>query len=261
MRKDKQGIDHYSETELIERGWTKSGVSKFLGEPDWNPRFRAYGQELKAKLYREERVIETENTDEWKIWRFKSEKRRQSAQARALVKLKLKEEAEAAEQQEQEEYLEEFLGEVRKIKVHFTNKLDTLDKLRILGEKNWVPAAYQDPNFTETPEQHSDRVTVNYLRHHCTNYDQILEEYDLSDYAYLEISKKVHDLIAKKFPELKKSCNERIAYSAERVRRYQSIIDEYEDGTKPLMTSPEMMEKRNRTMVSIEDQKRLGLFV
>lgn len=254
----KQGMNYLSESELIERGWTKSGVSKFLGEPDWSPAFRAYGQTMNAKLYREERIKETENTDEWKIWRFKSEKRRESARARALVQIALREEEKAEEEREQQADREEFLAEVRKIPVRFTRKLPPLDKLRVLGEQHWVPAPTQDTTFTETPEEHSDRVTVNYLRHHCTNYDEILMDYDLMSDGYLEISKKVHELIARTFPDLKESCAKRVAYSVSRNTLPSGWDDDY-GYQKPLLTSPKMIEKRHQTMVSAEDQVRLGL--
>ena len=253
----KQGVNYLSETELIERGWTKSGVTKYLGEPDWSPAFHAYGKTMNAKMYREERVIETEATDQWKVWRFKSEKRRKSAQSAAMARLKAQEEEKAAEARQQAAELAEFLEDVRKIKVHFTRKLPSLDQLRVLGEKHWVPSLYQDPTFKETPEEHSDRVTVNYLRHHCTNYDDILEDYNLMSEGYLEISKKVHNLISSTFPELKAACDKRIAYSASRYFYGDNPMDaEYE---RKLMTSPEMMEKRQQTMISVEEQQRLGL--
>lgn len=260
MKTDKQGISHLSEAEIIERGWTKSGIKKFLGEPDWRPSFRAYGQTLQWRLYREDRVLQMEFTDEWKIWRVRSEKRRITSQKTALAKIAEKEAERLVEIQEEEEIKQQYIKEISSIKIHFKGKPVPMEKLRELGEKNWVPAAYQNPSFTETEKEHSDRVTINYIRHHLTNYDEVLEDYNINDCGYHVISQKVHDLIAKRYPELKDACLQRIAYANDRSLREQTFLDGYDDPYETkLLTSPEMQEKRAQTMVSVEEQKRLGL--
>lgn len=259
MKTDKQGIVHLSEVEIVERGWTKSGVAKFLGDPDWRPTFRAYGKTLQWRLYREDRVLAMELTDEWKVWRVKSEKRRQAAKASALSKVAAHKEKVLQQEEEDQRLLHEYLEQIKTINVFFTGgKLPDLNELRVLGENHWVPAPNSDPSFKETSAEHSDRVTVNYLRHHRTNYDEILYEYNLDDAGYAIISKKVHALIANKFPELKDSCEKRVTYSLSRTFNYQQDIF-YDDYETKRMTSPEMQEKRSRTMVSLEEQKRLVL--
>lgn len=262
MKTDKQGIVHLSEAEIVERGWTKSGVTKFLGDPDWRPSFRAYGQTLQWRLYREDRVLSMEGTDEWKIWRVKSEKRRESARVSALAKVAAHEARVQQDEEEERQRELEYLEEVKTIKVSFIGgKLPDLEQLRVLGEKHWVPAPYSDPSFKETEAEHSDRVTVNYLRHHRTNYDEILYEYNLNDAGYALISKKVHALIADRFPELKESCDQRVAYSLSRSFDHQGYHSGgfYNESETKRMTSSEMQEKRSRTMVSLDEQKRLGL--
>lgn len=265
MKTDKQDVNHLSESEIVERGWTKAGILKFLGEPDWRPNFRAYGKTLQWRLYQEERILAMEMTDDWKIWRVKSEKRRESAQARALAKIAEREAERLEEAKEEQEQIQEYIDDIKKLKVKFMMKLPNIDKLRMLGESNWIPVANPDPSFKETKQEHSDRVTVNYLRHHCTNYDEILYSYNINDIGYPILSKKVHDLIGGKFPELQESCDARVAYSIGKSYHSYDFSDRghyggyYGQYEPKHLTSPEMQTKRATTMVSIEEQKRLGL--
>lgn len=212
MKKSKEGIKHYNETELTRRGWTKAGVRDFLGEPDWRPDFRAYGETMQLRLYKEDRVHETEKTEDWIAWREKSKKRRESARKSADKAKERKAEELENEKQELVKFLWANVSEIRdEISIYFDKKLPTLEILREKGEANWAPAAYHDPNFSETKQEHSDRVTINYLRHHCTPYDDMI--YDSSPPEYIVITQKVHELISERFPELKDSCEQRVKYS------------------------------------------------
>ena len=76
-------------TELLERpGWTRAGVTRFLGDPDAtkpNPRYRSAAP---TRLYGPARVEATEATPEFGSWRAASEARSaKAAQAAAIERL------------------------------------------------------------------------------------------------------------------------------------------------------------------------------
>ncbi len=68
---------------LRRRGWTESGIGRFLGEADAlapNPVVRSAAH---MRLYDEARVARVEATEDWQRWRAESEQRRATNRLRA----------------------------------------------------------------------------------------------------------------------------------------------------------------------------------
>lgn len=211
MKKNKEGVNHYNETELVRRGWTKAGVRDFLGEPDWRPNFAMYGEVKQYRLYSEERVHQTEETESFKEWFEKAQVRKEKARDKANKFYDAKEEE---YYREREEYLVELLEYVNrkyeKISVRLNNNMPRLDKIRKTAEDDFKPSLSANPFFSETPQEWSDRTTINYIRHNLSDYEHVI--YDCSVGRYLAISKKIHYLIGMRFPELQDGCAKRVKY-------------------------------------------------
>lgn len=68
---------------LRRRGWTESGILRFLGDPDAEAPNPVFPSAAHMVLYAEERVTRIEATDAWQRWREESERRRQAIRERA----------------------------------------------------------------------------------------------------------------------------------------------------------------------------------
>ncbi|WTW93218.1 hypothetical protein OG216_07430 [Streptomycetaceae bacterium NBC_01309] len=68
---------------LRRRGWTDSGIVRFLGEPDAHAPNPVVPSAARMRLYDEERVAAVEATETWREWRTASEHRREAARIRA----------------------------------------------------------------------------------------------------------------------------------------------------------------------------------
>ncbi|NUU20578.1 MAG: hypothetical protein HOV68_03535 [Streptomycetaceae bacterium] len=68
---------------LRRRGWTDSGILRFLGEPDALAPNPVVPSAARMRLYDEERVVRVEATDGWRQWRTQSEHRREANRVRA----------------------------------------------------------------------------------------------------------------------------------------------------------------------------------
>ena len=174
------------------RGWTKSGVARFLGPPDKtcpNPRYKSAAP---MKLYGLDRVKQVEVSAEYSEWCRASEVRRERAQ-KVVVKRR------AATLAEVEAWRPDVgsapLSEVRGEAIaHYNHR--QLDRY---WEDAHEPASTQsDPLFLE-------RIMVNYLRHAVSDYDDILDgliaRVGKAD-AYRVVRERVLGEIAKAYPRL-----------------------------------------------------------
>lgn len=212
MKKNKEGVNHYNETEIVRRGWTKAGVRDFLGEPDWRPYCNIYGEVKQLRLYTEERVHQTEKTEKFKEWFEKAQVRKEKARETAQ---KVKDAKIQEFLREREEYLADLLEEVDnqydEISVNLNKNMPDLNKIRKIAEDSFNPSLYSNPLFKETPQEWSDRTTINYIRHHLSDYEHAI--YETSVVEYLVISKKIHYLIGMRYPELQEGCLKRVKYA------------------------------------------------
>lgn len=146
-----------TKTAVLARGWTASLIRDYLGEPDArspNPHFRKAAEVCLFKL---ERILAAEKRDD-----FAAALERSRARSRSAMK--------GVERQR-----EELCGAVRGLSI--TVETMSLKQARRLACQNYNEhqlgrGSDSDPVAPETVEPaFLDRITVNFLRHCCTNYD------------------------------------------------------------------------------------------
>lgn len=140
-------------SQIIERGWTKGLIKKFLVEPDKTHKILSTGS--KAFLYNEDRVESVEETDNFKTAQEKALKRSETALKKA------------------EKQKQKSLVQVESLEIE-VERLD-IDKI-----KNRAISSYKTQNYPAANENDDknfiERITVNYIRHELTNYDLYLFE-------------------------------------------------------------------------------------
>jgi hypothetical protein len=72
-------VDYFFQSEIIEKGWSKSMITKLLGNPDTHKIIKKYGcGQIKTNLFLCDRVVNIETSDEYKLLLDKKEKRSKS---------------------------------------------------------------------------------------------------------------------------------------------------------------------------------------
>lgn len=184
----------YTKTQLKERGWTEGLVAKLLPEPDQikpNPHHRS-GPPM--RLYRTDRVAEAEACEAFQEATAALANRRRAAMKGVSTKReKLKANLESVEIKVPR------LDERRLIKRacdHYNAR--QIDR----GNMDLCASESSDRLFLE-------RITVNYLRHELTPYEDELTNIAGqvgADDARMDIKEKVLDAIAEEYPWLAKEC-------------------------------------------------------
>lgn len=187
-----------TKTNLAKRqGWSLALIKKLLGEPDEIKHNFIYGGEL--YLYHMERILQVEQTDEFKNAQESLLKRKTSAKKVA--------------QRKTDELIEQVNNMV--INVRFLeNKV--LQKRAIKSYNEWnLQKSYDRGHYDfDTCDENSnpeflERITVNYIRHNLTDYDYALYEtigkVGRKD-AILLITKKIFDAIATVYPRYSDEC-------------------------------------------------------
>jgi hypothetical protein len=150
---------------LKDRGWTAALVKQFLGEPDALKPNPYYRKAAPMQLYSPARVLGAESQEQWKQAKALASLRSQASKTVAA--------RQAAELVERAEQLQ--------ITVHRLPTEAVIEQAIAsynahnwgiawrLGDA-WHPATERsDPDFLE-------RITFNYIRHHLTSYDTLLEQ-------------------------------------------------------------------------------------
>jgi hypothetical protein len=143
--------------ELHARGWTDTAIKKFLGTHDGeqpNPRYRHAGSPM--KLWKAERANAVEETDQFQEWLKKSIKRREAA-AKAV---ETKREKVFRFVMDWEPTVSIPEGNVLALAIQHYND-------QSIDGRSASPRS--DPAFLQ-------RITGNYLRHCCTDYEFMLSE-------------------------------------------------------------------------------------
>ncbi|MBO0895125.1 hypothetical protein [Arthrobacter sunyaminii] len=174
-----------------DRGWTDTQIKTFLPEPDQTARNPFSRKAAPMKLYALERVEAIEATPAYQKAREASRTRQIAARTRALAKRK---EAVAAAQALELTIVPEPWQEMQdKAIAHFNSRL----------------RRSQSPASRSTSKARLDRLTVNYLRHKQTSYEEELKEFKgvvgVGE-AYLVVRNRILDLIADTYPQLRDEC-------------------------------------------------------
>lgn len=189
--------EYLSTPKLKERGWTDGMIRKFLGEPDAmrpNPHYKCAAP---MKLYELKRVERTERSKKYQAEKEASAQRRQSA-AKGVA-TKREKSIQFARTVEINVPLMDY-NELLKKACWSYNEWHQYDRRGYFNE-DFIPARVDsDPDFLH-------RITINYLRHECTSYEQQLyklfgktgvhEAHDI-------LQERINDEICRVYPELKK---------------------------------------------------------
>ncbi|MCC3271870.1 hypothetical protein MUK71_06805 [Arthrobacter zhangbolii] len=174
-----------------ERGWTDGQIKTFLPEPDKTARNPFSRKAAPMKLYSLERVEAIEATPEYRRAREASRNRQLAARERALVKKKAA--VAVAESLDLRITPEPWDTVLQKAIAHFNGRL----------------RGKQSPAGLSTAPSRLNRLTVNYLRHQQTSYEEELKEFKgvvgVGE-AYLVVRNRILDLIADTYPQLKAEC-------------------------------------------------------
>lgn len=192
---DSNGNILLSKSKILERGWTETLISRFLGEPELLKPNPYYKSASPMKLWSQKTVEEIEKTAEFQVAREKMFQCRASAARAAATKraatIKCTREA------------------IQSIRVVIINQ-DVLKRkaLAFVRDRH----LRQDGCFfspEDAGEATIQRWMVNYIRHNLTKYDRILD----SNFrkvgkfeVYPEIKVAVMDRIAEAYPYLKDEC-------------------------------------------------------
>lgn len=180
--------DMITKSDVLNReGWTTRLVSKLLGEPDMRKSMPYYTHPL--CLYSIVRVKEAELTDTFKDAQVKLVKRRAAA-AKAIETKRKK-----------------LMAEIESLEI-------SVVKMSLNAARKKAIKSYNDWNYLggasmNSDQEFLDRITVNYLRHECTEYDEALfDTYGNvgKNEAIKRIRQRVFDVIAKAYPELAIEC-------------------------------------------------------
>lgn len=180
--------------------WTEAAIRRFLGEPDQLKKNPFYRTAAPMRHYLQERVEKVEATDEWASWRTRSLKR--STAARQVAKRKEDDLLQEVSRVRISVSAPPGLGTVRKAAVNHFNE-------RSAERALWRGDIEYEPATLDSDRQFLDRITVNYLRHECTTYDDVLDSLARrvgKRKAYDLIRGRVLDAVAERYPELRSEC-------------------------------------------------------
>jgi hypothetical protein len=199
-----EGASLLPKAQLKERGWTPALVKKFLGAPDATKPNPYYRSAAPTQLYALARVEACEQEDGWKQEAAK-------AAARSLVG-KTVAARKAAELVAQAETLPIT---VRRL------PLDTLLRRAIASynafheELLWERGHDYERASEQSDPAFLERITVNFIRHELTEYDEGLEEVAGRigvDEAAALIRQRVYAEIARIYPEYADECKRQIRF-------------------------------------------------
>jgi hypothetical protein len=181
-------VEYIPKSILRERGWTEKAISTFYPKCEKevpNPRFPKKAAPM--KLYSLEKVEIVEQSSEFKEFQQGSSARKNAA--RKAVETKKK----------------NLLAEVATWKIEVKEvPLDIVRKEAIKSYNGWNYENEKYASLKDDP-QFLDRITVNYLRHELSNYDERLKDLFKKvgkQEGYRITKKKILTSIAECYPEL-----------------------------------------------------------
>ena len=193
---DIKGNDTLTQSDILELGWTKSLIGKYLPDPTLKPNPR-YKKAAPMKLWNKHDVLKVMESEEFKAAMEKVAQRKAAAEKAYTAKAnKIMEEMTA-------------VGNGLKIKIIPD---DDLRQRTLRSKQNW---AIEHGNFESIPyasditPETMERWIVNYIRHNLVKYDTALERlygkcgrYE----AYPEFKRIVLEKIAAAYPKYANEC-------------------------------------------------------
>ena len=147
---------YYRNSELRQRGWTEGLIKKFLPKPDetkTNPIVRSAAP---MKLYKIKRVEKIEKSEKF-IKEMESISKRKAAARKAI-----------------ETKTARTIDWANSVKIN----VPTLDKDKLLKKAKYHYEQFHDTSVGSVDNEFASRISTNYIRHECTNYDRVLGALD-----------------------------------------------------------------------------------
>lgn len=188
---------HYvTQSVLIERGWTKSLINRFLPAPLLRPN-PYYKKAAPMKLWDLAVVQEAESTQNFAEEKLKADHRKQAAKKGVTTQTN------------------NLIAKIQKLSEHIHIECLCLEQLKretLAAKREWY--SYHDHDFDDVlyvDEETLDRWIVNFIRHNLTHYDDFLRgikgRIGAAD-AYPVLKRAVLTKIAEVYPEYAQECNE-----------------------------------------------------
>ena len=187
------------------RGWTEGNIKSFLGEPDRLADNPHYKSAPKMKLFKLARVEKVEESSSFKEWQSKN------ATRRANIRLKSLEVMEKRRMQ-----LLNFVDALE-IEIPIIEK-DELYRQAVESYNDlWSSRGdYEKVASIKSPRGFLDRITVNFLRHECSEYESQIDAMFGkvgNELAYIRLKIRILKAIAVCYPYLEGATRAQISSS------------------------------------------------
>lgn len=199
---------YFNKTQIKDRGWTDTAITKFLGSPDLRGKNRA-GRKGKVSLYLIERVERVESTSAFRDYQAKSRARRasalQSAQRKRSETL-----AKVKSRLDSIHLSDDAVGLSRaELRKKASDSFLEIENRRAQRRRGYEP----EKITSRRTEAFFSRIEVNWLRHEGTVYDDELKEYFNETgvgQAVDMVREHVYGLIAQAYPHLADECDKQL---------------------------------------------------
>lgn len=151
----KDNKEYIIKKELKLRGFTEFSIKSFLKEPDKIVK----DSYMKYYLYDLKRVIEVENSQEFKEWFFKNKNKRETLKQKKI------------EYNEKQKEINLDIVKDFKVNINILKEKILIDKAieHYMARNEFSSVDTANKSFV-------DRICVNYLRHCCTSYERNLDK-------------------------------------------------------------------------------------
>jgi hypothetical protein len=195
----KETSQYISKAGLKKRGWTDRAIDIYLSQSDKVVKNQRYAKAPPMQLYLTSRVVDAENSIEYRRYINKHETNRVGAQKGVATKK------------------ERLLKEVQSWTIILKpERAHTITQSAISEYNNYHP---DEPASHNHSISFLNRITVNYLRHRLTNYDEKLNALFGKvgkDEAYQLLNQMIYKKIGEQYPELATECKRQLTQKYKR---------------------------------------------
>lgn len=195
--------EYITKSILKTKGWTDRGIDLFLQTHDKETKNPVFRTASPMKLYLITRVDEIEQTKAFQEFQIGNEARKNGSK-KAIETKKAKLLKEIYGWKIHLEYKD--IENIRENAIYSYNKFKG-EMAEEFGNYDFIPATSKSDTIF------LNRIIVNYLRHHLSNYDDKLEgifgKVGKME-AYCIINKKIYSKIAEVYPSLKNECDNQL---------------------------------------------------
>jgi len=191
-----------SKSTLKSRGWTDKSIESFLTKPDKTANNPYYKSASPMKLYLTSRVLVAEQSRAYIAFQNVSNKRKASSLKATQTKKN------------------QLLQRIKGCKIELEQKSPTEVKQDAIVSYNdfkeqmcWEREHEYTPATENSDDEFLNRITVNYLRHNLSNYDDqlaaIFGRVGVGD-AYAILNEKIYAKIAETYPHLREETEKQL---------------------------------------------------